>query len=131
MKITIAYSSKWSVELMDELRIQKVGAMGDLKIKNDNLLTLDKDDNYESIMEKISKTYDNFSYKTISKRTVLGVLARLLGEIRYLDIALQDPEHPINLLEKSIDYRIYDRVLYNEIISLYKNQQKFNQMVVA
>ena len=120
MKITIAYSSKWSVELMDELRIQKVGAMGDLKIKNDNLLTLDKDDNYESIMEKISKTYDNFSYKTISKRTFLGVLARLLGEIRYLDIALQDPEHPINLLEKSIDYRIYDRVLYNEIISLYK-----------
>lgn len=120
MKIKIAYSSKWSVELMNELRVQKICSMGDLENKNANSLNLDHNDNYESIMKKISQTYENFTYKTISKNTVLGILARLLGEVRYLNIALNDVEHPVNKLKDKVTFKVNDRTLYNEIVYLYK-----------
>lgn len=120
MKIKIAYSSKWSVELMDELRLQKVNSLGNLKDSNKKLLNFDLNDDYENIMEKISNVYYNFTYKTITKNTVLGILARLFGEIRYLDIALKEPNHIINKIENCVSFKLEDRVLYNEIVSLYK-----------
>jgi hypothetical protein len=120
MKIKIVYSSKWSVELMDELRLQKVNSLGNLKDNNKKDLNFDYNDDYEAIMKKISNTYYNFTYKTITKNTVLGILARLVGEIRYLDIALKEPNHIINKIKDRIDFKLEDRVLYNEIVSLYK-----------
>lgn len=120
MKIKIAYSSKWSVQLMNELREQKVVSLATLSDKNENDFILDDKDDYETIMKKLSLKYPNFSYKTITKNTVLGVLARLMGEIRYLDIALKEDNHIINEIKDKVSYSLNDRVLYNEIVSILK-----------
>lgn len=121
MIIKIAYSSKWSVQLMNELKEQKVLSLATLGLGDKTKeLILDENDNYESIMKKLSLKYPNFSYKTITQSTVLGVLARLLGEIRYLDIALKEENHPINKIKDKLSFVVNDRTLYNEIVSLYK-----------
>ncbi|WP_407579538.1 hypothetical protein [Citrobacter koseri] len=115
MKIIIPYSSKWSAELADALTHEAkfVSMDGLSKISRGSDVVLNEDDTYETVMEKI-----NSVYRTVSKSTVLGVLARLLGEVRYLDLALQEDGHIINRLADKVSFTLHDRELYNEIVAL-------------
>jgi len=121
MKILISYDSKWSASMSDyESHKPKTVSLGSIQEKTDKakIIELDETDNYESVMEKINTGFANFDYKSISKNTVLGVLARLLGEIRYLDKALAEPEHIINSLKDKVHYSLHEREMYNEIITI-------------
>lgn len=122
MRILISYSSKWSVSLTDLVSHKnKVLSLKGLKDNPGKLeVILDEKDTYETVMEKVSKAYENFTYKTINKNTVLGIVSRLLGEIRYLDRIPKTENHPINKIRDKISFNLYDRNLYNEIVSLAK-----------
>lgn len=122
MKIIIPYNSKWSVSFTDKDKLNKASSLGAIQgrteaDKNKNIL-LDEFDTYETTMLKIKEIYGGFDYSPISESTVLGVLARLLGEVRYLDVALREPEHIINQLKDKVSFNVYERELYNEIIQI-------------
>ena len=122
MKIIISYSSKWSAEFTDPITHKnKVVSLKALTQKEKELdVVLEKNDTYEETMLKISTVYKNFVYKTINKNTVLGIISRLIGEVRYLDRINPNEDHPINKIMNKVSFNIYDRKLYNEIISLTK-----------
>lgn len=121
MKIIIGYSSKWSNSFSDNITkkniVPSMGAIQD-SIKGEKVI-IKEDDSFEDIMFKINKVYPNFKYNPISKNTVLGVLSRLLGEIRYLsDFINDEKEHIINKLKNKISFNLLDRELYNEIVRI-------------
>lgn len=90
MKITIGYSSKYSNSFSNketkEIAAISLKAIGDDKEakQKGNKVAISENDSYEDIMYKINDVFPNFQYSPITKNTVLGVMARLLGEIRYL-----------------------------------------------
>lgn len=122
MKILVSYSSKWSAEFADPIthknKVVSLAALSDNPNKLD--VILDENDTYESTMLKIGEAYKNFTYKSISKNTVLGIISRLIGEVRYLDKIDPREDHPINKIIDKVSFNLYDRELYNEIISLSK-----------
>lgn len=121
MKIIIPYNSKWSACMSDkETKKSKTASLKAIKEKTNKeaMIELDENDNYESVMMKIKTGFENFDYQSISKNTVLGILSRLFGEIRYLDKVLEEPDHLINLLKDKISFSLSDRNLYNEVINI-------------
>lgn len=136
MKIIIPYDSKWSVSLMDhETKENKFKSLDFLKqeVKNEPN-TVDSSDTYETLMFKINKNYKNFDYRPISESTVLGIVARLLGEIRYMSEALKDEDHIIHKLKNKITFGFQKRDMYNEIMTLHtplKDSQSNGQGVIT
>lgn len=121
MKIIIPYNSKWSACMSDkETRKSKTVSLGAVqeKTNKETIIELNENDNYESVMMKIKTGFENFDYQPISKNTVLGILSRLFGEIRYLDKVLEDPDHLINILKDKVSFSLLDRELYNEVINI-------------
>jgi len=122
MKILVSYSSKWSAEFADPIthknKVVSLAALNENPNKLD--VILDENDTYETTMLKIGNAYNNFVYKTISKNTVLGIISRLIGEVRYLDKIDPKEDHPINKIMDKVSFNLHDRELYNEIISLAK-----------
>lgn len=121
MKITINYSSKWSNSFSD-IETKKVTALSlgaiQESIKGEKVV-IGEHDTYEDIMYKINKVHPNFQYNTITKNTVLGVLSRLLGEIRYLNnIIDKEPDHIINKIKDKVSFEMFDREIYNEVIRI-------------
>lgn len=128
MKILIDYSSKWSASFADPITYEnKVPSLDKLK---DNSMSevkdvyLNENDTYETTMRKIGDVYQNFSYKSVDKNTVLGILSRLLGEVRYLDKVREEEDHIINRLSEKVSFNLHDREMYNEIVSLAKPMTK-------
>lgn len=128
MKIIIPYESKWSVSLMDNTKKKfkersKFQSLEILKKEtnkdNDVDKSIDSLDTYETVMLKLNKSYGNFDYRTISQSTVLGIVARLMGEVRHMTEALKDEDHIINQLKDKISFRLQERKLYNEIMTLH------------
>lgn len=122
MKIIIPYESKWSVSLTDhETSFTKFNSVGGLAEKNDKDYKsfVDANDDYEQMMRRVNENFKNFDYKTITKGTVIGIVARLLGEIRYMKDALMEDDHIIHKLQDKITFRLKDRDLYNEVMSLH------------
>lgn len=119
MKIIINYSSKLSNSFSEkETKKNKVVSLGAIQesIKNEKVI-ITENDTYEDVLFKINKVHPNFNYNPISKGTVEGVLARLLGETRYLDRALkEDADHIIHKLSDKITFDVFDRNIFNEII---------------
>jgi hypothetical protein len=114
MKIIINYDSKWSAKFNDSITHKaKFCSMKSLDDIRERDVIIDENDDYESVMQKI-----NSVYQTVSQSTVLGVLSRLLGEVRYLDVVLHDKEHIISKLAEKVSFKLYNRELYNEVVSL-------------
>lgn len=121
MKITVNYSSKWSNSFSDNetkkitassLKAIQEGIKGEKVIINEN-------DTYEDIMYKINKVHPNFQYNAITQNTVLGILSRLLGEVRYLNNILdKEPTHIINKIKDKVSFKNFDREIYNEVIRI-------------
>lgn len=122
MKIIIPYESKWSVSLLDKetglTKFKSVGEKGLAKKTGTQKTYIYHDDDYESIMKRVNENHKNFDYRTIEESTVLGICARLLGEIRYMEDALMDDDHIIHKLKDKITFKLKDRDIYNEIVSL-------------
>jgi hypothetical protein len=124
MKIIICYSSKLSVSLSDDqtkkVQVTSLSTISEPKkdaAKGDKV-TIGENDSYEDIMFKLGEYHPNFKYNPISQNTVLGILSRLLGEIRYLDCALQEEDHIINKLKGLVSFNMIDRTMFNEIIRI-------------
>lgn len=121
MKITINYSSKWSNSFSDaETKNPTALSLGAVQegIKDEKVI-ISENDTYEDIMYKVNKVYPNFQYNTITKNTVLGVLSRLLGEIRYLNNFIdEEPDHIINVIKDKVSFKVIDREIYNEVIRI-------------
>lgn len=121
MKITVNYSSKWSNSFSNpETKKATALSLGSIQesIKGEKVI-IDEGDTYEDIMYKINKVHPNFQYNSITKNTVLGVVSRLLGEVRYLNNILdKDPNHIINKIKDKISFKMFDREIYNEVIRI-------------
>lgn len=122
MKILVSYSSKWSAEFADPITHKnKVVSLKTLSEHSNKIdVVLNENDTYETTMLKISDVYNNFVYKTISKNTVLGIISRLIGEVRHLDKIDPKEDHPINKIMDKVSFNLHDRELYNEIVFLSK-----------
>lgn len=123
MKIVIPYESKWSASLMDhETGLTKFKSVGDeglaKKTVKKKQTYIYSNDSYEHMMKRVNENHVNFDYKTISNNTVIGILARLLGEIRYMKDALKDKDHIIHSLQNKVSFNLKNRDLYNEVVSL-------------
>lgn len=121
MKIIIPYESKWSVSLTDhDTGLTKFCSVVGLAEKNnkDYKSFVDANDDYEEMMKRVNENFKNFDYAAITKNTVFGIIARLLGEIRYMKDALKDDDHIIHKIQDKITFRVKERDLYNEIMSL-------------
>lgn len=121
MKITIGYSSKYSNSFSNketkEITATSLKAIGD-KTEGEKV-TISENDSYEDIMYKINDVFPNFQYSPITKNTVLGVMSRLLGEIRYLNKFIHsEPEHIINKLDGKITFKVFNREIFNEMIRI-------------
>lgn len=124
MKILINYSSKWSASFADpmtyENKVLSLDKLKDNSMSDIKEVHLNESDTYESTMKKIGGVYQNFSYKSVDHRTVLGILSRLLGEVRYLDRVFEEEDHIINRLSEKVSFNLHEREMYNEIVSLAK-----------
>lgn len=121
MKIIIPYDSKWSACMSDkETKKSKTVSLEAVQKKTNKEvdIELDENDDYESVMMKIKTGFSNFDYQSISEKTVLGILSRLLGEVRYLDKVLEEPDHLVNTLKDKVSFSLFDRKLYNEVINI-------------
>lgn len=121
MKIIIPYESKWSVSLTDhDTGLTKFSSVGGLAEKKDKDYKsfVDANDDYEQMMKRVNENFKNFDYTAITKNTVVGIIARLLGEIRYMKDALKDDDHIIHKIQDKVTFRVKERDLYNEIMSL-------------
>ena len=125
MKIRIGYSSKYSNSFSKketkEIVATSLKAIGDDKEakQKGNKVALSENDSYEDIMYKINDVFPNFQYSPITKNTVLGIMARLLGEIRYLNKFIDsEPDHIINKLNNKITFKAFNREIFNEIIRI-------------
>lgn len=121
MKIKIRYSSKWSNSFSDPITKKNnavsLGAIQE-SIKGKKV-TINENDSYEEIMKKINDVHPNFQYNAITQNTVLGVVSRLLGEIRYLNNFIEvEKEHIINKLKDKISFTLEDQNMFNEIVRL-------------
>lgn len=121
MKITIGYSSKYS-NSFSEKETRKITAISLVAIKkplDGKKVTINENDGYEDIMYKVNDVFPNFQYNPITKNTVLGIMSRLLGEVRYLNKFIEsEPEHIINKLNDKITFSMLDRNIFNEIIRI-------------
>lgn len=121
MKIIIDYSSKWSNSFSDPNTKENIAlSLGKIQesIRNEKVI-IQEEDTYEDIMFKINQVFPKFQYNPITQNTVLGVLARLLGEIRYLSNVLpNEPDHIINKLKDKVDFKLFDRKINNEVIRI-------------
>ena len=121
MKITIGYSSKYS-NSFSEKETRKITAISLVAIKkplDGKKVTINENDDYEDIMYKVNDVFPNFQYNPITKNTVLGIMSRLLGEVRYLNKFIEsEPEHIINKLNDKITFSMLDRNIFNEIIRI-------------
>ncbi|MDI6977118.1 hypothetical protein [Serratia sp. Se-RSBMAAmG] len=125
MKITIGYSSKYSNSFSNK-ETKEITAISLKAIANDKeakqkgkKVVLNENDGYEDIMYKINDVFPNFQYSPITKNTVLGVMSRLLGEVRYLNKFIHnEPEHIVNKLDSKITFKVFNREIFNEMIRI-------------
>lgn len=118
MKITISYDSKYSLGTTrnEEILLTSMGAITADEVKSAKGF-FKKENSYFENMKALNQAYPNFIYADITKNTVLGVLCRLIGEVRRLD-DLED-SHPILSLKDKITFENTNTDFQNELITLH------------
>lgn len=105
MDIDIIYDSKWSFSSTKEGE-SYLNSMGVLK-KDQNssaIHFLKKEASFLENVAVIKKRFPHYDYQGIGKDTVLGLLCRLVGDVRRLDDVKKLPNHPIIGIEKDISF---------------------------
>lgn len=118
MKIKINYESKYSFSTKKNGDSIMTG-MGVLT-QNANKSTKEifkKENTYLENIKELNKYYPNYKYSDITDNTILGILCRLVGEVRRLDSL--KIEHPIISLKDKISFKNFNKTFQNEVILLH------------
>lgn len=135
MKIKILYESKYSLSTsrdgyniigsMGDIEAEKVGASINLVAKDDSPLQSEfNETSFEShqardfinSVKDITKTYPNFKYADVTKNTVMGILSRLMGEVRRLDDL--DNTHPVIQLSDKVSFKNINKEFQSDLVAL-------------
>lgn len=121
LKIIIHYNSIYSlrngINEKDNKTFTSLGWISNIiNTKKDD--KIDIRDDYQTNMEKIGSLYPNYRYVDISKDTVLGVLARLMGDVRRLSVINMEKNHIINQIKNGVSFNDKKIDFQNEIMTL-------------
>lgn len=119
MQIHIRYESKYSLGTVEK-GVNILLSSESLKPDNSehkNFLSSEK--NYFENMQELNKVYKNFKYVPVTLDTILGILCRLVGDVRRLDEIKLLSKHPILDIKDSITFEDINRYYQNELISLH------------
>lgn len=118
MIIKISYESKYSLSTVkDGENILTGMAVISENPKKEVKHILKKDKSYLENIKELNKYYPNYQYADITKNTVIGILCRLVGEVRRVDSL--DQNHPIISLENFISFENKNVTFQNEIVLLH------------
>ena len=73
---------------------------------NSHIKGLSLKQSFDQKMTNFETQYLNYRYRTISEYTCLGIICRLLGEVRLLKTILNDEDHPIQEIRKYVHTRL-------------------------
>lgn len=120
MKIIIEYESKYSLGTTSDGKIILNSLQNLTENENKSAIGLisDKKDYFENLRQ-IEKIYPNIKYNDINEKTVLGILSRLVGDVRRLDDIEKDDQHPIMKIKNKIHFKIEKKYFQNELIALH------------
>lgn len=82
---------------------------------------------YSDLMKQIRKNIPNYKYRGIELNTVLGILARSIGEVRRLKEVLEEDEHPVSKIKDRVDFVFHRHSFQNEILRLASGQKSARQ----
>lgn len=119
MKIYISYESKYSVSLKNEDGTTCFTSMEGLKEENKaHTEFLSSNKTHKENMRELNKRYPNLRYQDIQKNTVYGILCRLIGDVRRIEVIKQDPDYILNKIEHAISFVDDVKVYQNEMVRL-------------
>ncbi len=118
MKIKIAYESKYSLATTKNGENILTGMAVITADSNKSAKDLFKKENtFLENVKELNKFYPNYQYADITQNTVLGILCRLVGEVRRLDTL--DETHPIIALKDKISFKNVNTEFQNETVLLH------------
>ncbi len=118
MKITIEYESKYSLSTVKNGENILTGMAVITEGSNKNVQNIfSKNNNFLENIKELNKYYPNFQYADITENTVVGILCRLVGEIRRLDML--DNTHPVLKLRNKITFKNENVSFQNENVLLH------------
>lgn len=118
MKIKIAYDSKFSLSTTEGEQSYLTGMS--VLSENPNKDTIEifkKENNFLKNIKELNKYYPNYKYADITENTVLGILCRLVGEVRRLNVL--ENNHPIIKLKEKISFENINLEFQNEVMNLH------------
>lgn len=118
LKIKIMYDSKFSLSTTKggESFLTGMGVLTDGANKNVKEI-FKKENNFLQNVKELNKYYPNYQYADITKNTVMGILCRLIGEVRRLDSL--DSSHPILSFQEKITFKNEVVDFQNEVMQLH------------
>lgn len=118
MLIKISYESKYSLSTVKDGENILTGMAVITDNVNRNAKDLfNKENNFLQNIKKLNEYYPNYQYADITQNTVLGILCRLIGEVRRLD-SLNDT-HPVLAIKNKIKFENKNTAFQNEVILLH------------
>lgn len=123
MLIKIKYESKYSLSTKTETGcLKSMGELKEVRPEDKNIKEIIVSENsYLENIKEINKYYTNFKYADITQNTILGILCRLVGEVRRLDML--PPEHLIMSLKDKISFTNCTTSFQNEIVQLHTEEK--------
>ena len=145
IKIHVYYNSKFSNSFStndSDDNPSTINSSRELNVRNKldkankNIKRLSLKQSFEQQMTNFETQYPNYRYRTISEYTCLGIICRLLGEVRLLKTILNDEDHPIQEIKKHLTFSNYvnEDSRRNELIILNgfaKNSQTGGKGVIT
>lgn len=120
MKIIIEYESKYSLGTTSDGKVILNSLQNLTENENkSNFELISMNNDYYQNLKNIETIYPNMKYNDITERTVLGILSRLIGDVRRLDDIEQDVDHPIIKIKDKIHFKIEKKYFQNELIALH------------
>lgn len=118
MLIKILYESKYSLATVKngENVLTGMGMITDGINKNVKEI-FKKENNFLQNIKELNKYYPNYQYADITQNTILGILCRLVGEVRRLD-SLND-NHPVLAIKDKIKFENKTTGFQNEVVLLH------------
>lgn len=118
MLIKIAYESKYSLATVKNGENVLTGMAEITNGSNKSARDLFKKENtFLQNVKELNKYYPNYQYADITESTVLGILCRLVGEVRRLDML--DETHPVLALKDKVSFENKNTEFQNEVVLLH------------